>query len=75
MNDRTRVYFQDTWKITPSFTLNYGLAYEYESNLFNEDLPKPAYLEPIYGSNLSATHAEQGEYFPAGRLCLECGQR
>jgi hypothetical protein len=55
VNDRTRFYFQDTWKVTPSFTVNYGVAVEYESNLFNEDLPKPAYLEPIYGSNLNAT--------------------
>jgi hypothetical protein len=28
VNDRTRVYFQDTWKLNPSFTVNYGLAYE-----------------------------------------------
>jgi len=55
VNDRTRVYFQDTWKVTPSFTFNYGVAVEYESNLFNEDMPKPAYLTPLYGSNLSAT--------------------
>jgi len=55
VNDRTRVYFQDTWKVTPSFTFNYGVAVEYESNLFNEDMPKPAYLAPLYGSNLSAT--------------------
>ncbi len=55
VNDRARVYFQDTWKITPKFTFNYGLALEYESNLFNEDLPKPAYLAPLYGSDLRAT--------------------
>lgn len=64
VNDRARVYFQDTWKITPSFTLNYGLAWEYESNLFNEDLPKPAYLEPLYGSNLSATQPLNGHLSP-----------
>ncbi len=55
VNWRDRAYFQDTWKITPKFTLNYGLAVEYESNLFNEDMPKPAYLAPLYGSNLAAT--------------------
>jgi hypothetical protein len=55
VNDRTRFFFQDTWKITPKFTVNYGLAVEYESNLFNEDLPKPQYLAPLYGNNLSAT--------------------
>jgi len=64
VNDRSRVYFQDTWKITPSFTLNYGLAYEYESNLFNEDLAKPAYLAPLYGSNLSPTEPNKGNISP-----------
>lgn len=64
VNDRSRVYFQDTWKITPSFTFNYGLAYEYESNLFNEDMPKPAYLAPLYGSNLEATLPNKGNVSP-----------
>jgi hypothetical protein len=64
VNNRARVYFQDTWKITPSFTLNYGLAWEYESNLFNEDMPKPAYLAPLYGSNLSATQGLNGHFSP-----------
>jgi len=64
VNDRSRVYFQDTWKITPKFTFNYGLAYEYESNLFNEDLAKPAYLEPLYGSNLSPTQSNHGNVSP-----------
>jgi hypothetical protein len=64
VNDRSRVYFQDTWKLTPKFTLNYGVAYEYESNLFNEDLAKPAYLEPLYGSNLSPTQPNHGNVSP-----------
>jgi hypothetical protein len=64
VNDRARVYFQDTWKITPRFTFNYGLAYEYESNLFNEDMPKPAYLAPLYGSDLRATQGLAGHVSP-----------
>lgn len=64
LNLRDRLYFQDTWKITPSFTLNYGVAMDYESNLFNEDLPKPAYLEPLYGSNLSATQGLPPHWSP-----------
>ena len=63
-NKRSRIYFQDTWKLTPKFTLNYGLAYEYESNMFNEDLPKPAYLAPLYGSNLSPTQENKGNISP-----------
>ncbi len=64
-NDRYRLYFQDAWKIRPNFTLNYGLAYETETNLFNHDLSKPQYLAPLYGSDLSATNNNHGQVSPA----------
>jgi len=44
-------YGEDTWKITPRFSLNYGVAWSYESNALNFDLTKPSYLAPIFGSN------------------------
>jgi carboxypeptidase family protein len=44
-------YWQDTWKIKPSFTLTYGLGWNYESNALNHDITKPAWLTPFYGSN------------------------
>jgi len=44
-------YGEDTWKIRPRFSLNYGLAWSYESNALNFDLTKPAYLAPIFGAN------------------------
>lgn len=28
---QTQLYFQDSWKVVPSFTLNYGLTYQYFS--------------------------------------------
>jgi hypothetical protein len=65
INNRYRFYGQDTWKITPKITLNYGLAWEYESNLFNEDLAKPAFLAPLYGSDLSPTHSNTGNFSPS----------
>ncbi len=43
-------YWQDNWRIKPRFSLNYGLAWTYESNALNFDLTKPAYLAPIYGA-------------------------
>jgi hypothetical protein len=74
VNDRTRIYYQDTWKIKPSFTVNYGIAYEYESNLFNEDLSKPAYLAPIYGSNLSPTQPNYGNISPLVGFAWKVGR-
>ncbi len=64
-NDRIRFYGQDTWKIRPNLTMNYGLAWEYETNLFNHDLKKPAFLAPLYGSDLSPTQNDPGHFSPA----------
>jgi hypothetical protein len=44
-------YWQDSWKIRPRFTLNYGLAWSFESNALNHDLTKPKFLAPIFGAD------------------------
>jgi hypothetical protein len=65
-NWRPRFYGQDTWKVTPQLTINYGLAYEFEAGLYNTDLAKPAYLGPIIGANnLPASRASYNEFSPA----------
>jgi hypothetical protein len=43
-----RLFWQDTWRLLPQLTLKYGLAWSYDPNV-NDDLSKPAYLEPILG--------------------------
>ncbi|MGD1097078.1 MAG: hypothetical protein ABSB35_34470, partial [Bryobacteraceae bacterium] len=64
-NLRPRFYFQDTWKLRPNFTLNYGVAWEYETGLFNKDLTPPAFLAPIYGANnLHPTKPQKDEFQP-----------
>jgi len=49
-DDMLRFYWQDTWRVRPRFTLNYGLSYFYRTGPVNADLSKPAYLAPILGS-------------------------
>jgi hypothetical protein len=59
------VYAEDTWKLRRSFTLNYGLAWSYESNALNHDLTKPPYLEPIFTANgLGVEHHTPTNFSP-----------
>jgi len=65
LNKRYRLYGQDSWRVTPRFTLNYGLAWSFESTLVNRDLNKPAYLAPVYGSDLSPTNNNYHNFSPS----------
>ncbi len=65
LNRRLRFYGQDTWKATSKFTLNYGLAWNFESTLVNRDLDKPKYLAPLYGSDLSPTNNNYNNFSPS----------
>jgi hypothetical protein len=65
INRRARWFVQDTWKATNSFTLNYGLAWNFESTLVNNDLSKPALLAPLYGRDLSPTRNNYNNYSPS----------
>jgi hypothetical protein len=65
VNNRMRFFGQDTWKIKPNFTLNYGLAWNFESTLVNRDLDKPRYLAPLYGPDLSPTKNNYKNFSPA----------
>jgi hypothetical protein len=64
-NNHYRFYIQDTWRVKPRFTLNYGLAWELETTLFNKDLSKPALLAPLYGSDLGPTNNNYHNFSPA----------
>jgi hypothetical protein len=64
-NNRYHFYAQDSWKIRPNFIMNYGLGWVFESTLVNDDLTKPAYLAPIYGSDLRATQNNYKNLEPA----------
>ncbi len=74
INRRLRFHGQDTWKLNNSFTLNYGLAWNYESTLVNKDIERPQYLAPLYGSDLSATKINKNNFSPSLGLAWNVGK-
>jgi len=64
-NQRLNFYAQDAWRVTPQFTLNYGLGWEYESNVLNYDLARPALLAPLLGGNLNPPSHQIRNFEPA----------
>jgi len=63
-NDRFRGYLQDAWRVRPSLTINAGLAYSYETQLFHSDLRRPSYLAPVLGGNLRAPQPDTKAFDP-----------
>jgi hypothetical protein len=57
-------YGEDTWKIVPRFSLNYGLAWSYESNALNFDLTKSSYLAPLFGADGLTEHHSPRDFSP-----------
>jgi Carboxypeptidase regulatory-like domain len=62
-----RAFFQDTWKIKPNLTVNYGVAWNAQIGFYNNFLAKPQFLAPILGggSNLQPTLNNTHEFQPA----------
>jgi len=73
INDRFHFYVQDSWKIKPTFTVNYGLGWEHETNVLNYDLQRPQFLAPLYGSDLSPTKKEYKNFAPAAGFAWTFG--
>ena len=71
VNNRIHPWFADTWKLRPDFTLNFGLAYDLETGLFNGNMPLPQFLAPILNGQtggappgLSATSSNKLDFAP-----------
>ena len=63
-NNRPQLFVSDSWRMRPNLTVNFGLQYQYEGGVFNSDVPKPAFVAPLYGGDLSPTKVNRLEFSP-----------
>lgn len=63
-NNRFQVYGGDAWKITPRLTFNYGVAYRWDSNLWNTDLSRPAIIAPLFEKGTAAPKRDNNNIAP-----------
>jgi hypothetical protein len=64
-NNRLHFYAQDSYKVNANLTLNYGLGWQFESNVLNYDLQRPQYIAPLYGSDLAPPDKQYKNFSPA----------
>ncbi|MEP7075940.1 MAG: carboxypeptidase regulatory-like domain-containing protein [Acidobacteriota bacterium] len=63
-NDRFQIYGGDAWKIRPNLTFNYGVAYRWDSNLWNTDLQRPAVIAPLFENGTAAPKRDNNNIAP-----------
>jgi hypothetical protein len=64
INYRYQFYGNDNWKLSNRFTLNYGLAYRFDTNLWNHDQPRPAAIAPLFGKGTQAPPRDMNNLSP-----------
>src|SRR3712207_9054559 len=82
LNHRFQPYVNDSWKVRQNLTLNLGLAYRYDTNLWNHDLGHPAIIAPLFGKGTAPSPSDKNNWSPrAGfrseerRVGKECRSR
>lgn len=63
-NNRFSVYGNDSWKLNGKFTLNFGLSYRVDSNLWNHDQPRPAVIAPLFGKGTAPSGKDTNNIAP-----------
>jgi hypothetical protein len=63
-----RFHIQDSWSVRRGLTLAFGAAYSYQTNIYNQDLKRPAYLSPIFGGDLRPPHRGASVIDPSAGL-------
>jgi hypothetical protein len=64
VNHRISFYGKDSWKLTNRFTLNYGLSYRVDSNLWNHDQGHPAIIAAVFGKGTAPSPKDKNNFAP-----------
>ena len=71
--DTLRLSVEHSWTLRPRVTVQYGLRYLQRSHIFNQDLPRPVYLAPLLGGDLSPPHRGRHSFDPMFGLTWALG--
>jgi hypothetical protein len=63
-NTRISGYAEDSWRIQPNITLNYGVRYQVDTHPINNDLDKPALVGPLLPDGTAPTPIDKNNVAP-----------
>ena len=64
INNRIQVYAGDSWRIHPRLNINFGIAYRYDTNLWNHDLARPAVIAPLFTGGTAPAKRDTNNWAP-----------
>lgn len=64
LNHRISAYVNDSWKVRPRLTLNFGLSYRIDSNLWNHDQLRPPIIAPLFDQRTAASPRDKNNWAP-----------
>ena len=72
-NNRISFYGKDSWKLTKKFTLNYGVSYRVDSNLWNHDQGHPAIIAAVFGKGTAPSPKDKNNFAPTLGVAWDVG--
>ncbi len=72
-NNRFQFYGTDAWKISRNFTFNFGLAYRFDTNLWNHDQGHPTLVAPLFGKGTSPSPKDNNNIAPRAGFAWDIG--
>jgi hypothetical protein len=64
VNHRFQFYGTDSWRIHRNFSFNFGLAYRWDSNLWNHDQSRPDIVAGVFGKGTSPSKKDNNNFAP-----------